>query len=136
MRSRAERRNRGRRVNEGRRTKGRYERTTWEVVVFLLGGLVIATPVAILIERRATDAGLTVAMQRTAFSPQVIKVSKGTVVAFDNRDLAPHTVTADDGSFDSGIVGPGTEFRLRVERSVAFHCDVHPQMRAQIRVRG
>ncbi|MGH2726469.1 MAG: cupredoxin domain-containing protein [Actinomycetota bacterium] len=78
----------------------------------------------------------TIVMERLAFIPSRLKVSKGTVVLFENRDVSPHTVTADNRAFDSGLIGPGGAFRIRVDRSTSLHCEIHAGMAATLLVSG
>ena len=54
------------------------------------------------------------------------------VVAID----APHTVTADDGSFDTGKIDPGASATITVDTAgtFAYHCNFHPSMKATITV--
>src|SRR5689334_2484604 len=40
------------------------------------------------------------------FQPQTITVPAGTTITWTNNGTVPHTVTADDGSFDSGTLQP------------------------------
>ena len=35
-------------------------------------------------------------------------VPKDSSVTWTNKDIAPHTATADDGSFDAGTINPGS----------------------------
>ena len=44
------------------------------------------------------------------FDPQFLRIAPGTTVEFANDGRNPHTVTADDGSYDSGILQNGDEF--------------------------
>ena len=44
------------------------------------------------------------------FDQEVIRVAVGTTVEWKNAGRNKHTVTADDGSFDSGNMEPGAEF--------------------------
>ncbi|MGH2661199.1 MAG: PLDc N-terminal domain-containing protein [Actinomycetota bacterium] len=44
------------------------------------------------------------------FDPAGPKIAVGTTVTFVNEGNNPHTVTADDGSFDSGNLDPGDSF--------------------------
>ena len=46
-----------------------------------------------------------------SFSPAEIKIGKGTEVVWKNSDGVDHTVTAADGSFDSGTLGPGASIK-------------------------
>ena len=51
-------------------------------------------------------------------------------------DAVPHTVTADDKSVDSGVLGPGKTFKVAVSKSFAYHCEIHPSMKAKIELAG
>lgn len=58
-------------------------------------------------------------------------------VRVENIDGAPHTVTARDGSFDTGILQPGEagEITLPAEPGTyEFFCALHPSMAATITV--
>jgi len=71
----------------------------------------------------------TLAIQDFAFSPAL--VSPGAAVIVRNIDAAPHTVTADDGSFDSDIVEAGTDGSFTAPDEPGdyeIHCNVHPNM--------
>lgn len=69
-----------------------------------------------------------------AFGPTALQVAAGTTVTWTNNDSAAHTVTADDGSFDSGNLAPGQSFTFTFDQSGSFtyHCSYHPNMVASI----
>jgi plastocyanin len=72
------------------------------------------------------------------FSPKTLPVTVGTTVTWKNTTLVAHTVTSDDGaSFDSGIVPAGGTFTFTFTKagSFAYHCDIHPYMKATIVVK-
>src|SRR4249919_701810 len=54
--------------------------------------------------------GATVSAIDDAFDQQVIRIQPGESVEWTMDGRAPHTVTADDGSWDSGDLQPGAEF--------------------------
>src|SRR3954447_16606486 len=58
----------------------------------------------------AQDADATVDMQGISFVPREIHVAPGATVMWTNSSPLAHTVTADDGSFDSGLFGNGETF--------------------------
>jgi plastocyanin len=85
----------------------------------------------------ATDTpatGATVSIDDFAFSPDTLSVSAGTTVTWVNNDTVPHTVTATDGSFDSGNLAPGESFTHTFSSagSFAYLCNYHPNMTATV----
>jgi plastocyanin len=72
------------------------------------------------------------------FSPKTLTVPVGMTVTWKNTTQVAHTVTSDDGaSFDSGIVPAGGTFTFTFSKagSYAYHCDIHPYMKATIVVK-
>lgn len=61
------------------------------------------------------------------YDPEVLRVAPGTEVAWENVGRSPHTVTADDGGFDSGDLAPGESFRLVFDEPgiYPYHCTYH-----------
>jgi plastocyanin len=49
-------------------------------------------------------------MKNLAYAPKEIHVAPGSTVTWTNDDALQHTVTADDGSFDSGLLDPSATF--------------------------
>lgn len=82
--------------------------------------------------------GATVSIVDFAFDPAQIDVAAGTTVTWTNNGSAPHTVTADDGSFDSGELAPGESFSFTFDTAgtFAYHCEIHPEMTAAVVVGG
>ena len=77
-------------------------------------------------------------MRQFTFSPGRMTITAGTTVTWTNSDPVPHTITADDGSWNSGIIEPGKVWRHRFDRpgTYAFHCTPHPFMKGVIIVRA
>src|SRR5215213_11331848 len=69
-----------------------------------------------------------------AFEPGTITVPAGTTVTWTNTGSRPHTVTADDGSFDSGRLDPGEQFSQTFDQpgTFTYHCGFHPDMQGSI----
>ncbi len=61
------------------------------------------------------------------FDPAQIEVSEGTTVTWTNEGESPHTVTASDGSFDSGNLDPGATFSHTFDQAGEFSyvCEYH-----------
>ncbi len=78
----------------------------------------------------AAAGGTAVEMRAMAFAPTRIEVSAGTTVAWTNRDQLAHTITADDGSWDSGPIEAGATWRHTFAQpgTYTFHCTPHPVM--------
>jgi plastocyanin len=70
------------------------------------------------------------------YSAEHVTVEAGDVFTFENRGPSHHTITADDGRFDSGVVEPGDTFTVTLDgpRDIEVHCEVHPRMKALITV--
>jgi len=77
------------------------------------------------------------AMQAMQFSNQSIEIAVGTTIEWKNEDPVPHTVTADDGSFDSGMIDGGQVWRYTFTKAgtYPFHCTPHPFMKGTIVVK-
>ena len=71
------------------------------------------------------------------FDPSTINVKVGDSVEWDWTDSsAPHTVTADDGSFESCTQNAGFKFVVSFSKAGDFkyHCTIHAQMLADVKV--
>lgn len=70
------------------------------------------------------------------YEPGSITVGIGQRVSFANAGSLPHTVTAREGTFDSGILLPGDSFTVTStsEGSIAYFCTIHPEMAGTINV--
>jgi plastocyanin len=80
---------------------------------------------------------VTAVVQDFMFRPTRIEVAAGTTVVWTNGGQVVHTVTAEDGSFDSGLIEVGERRGLTFARpgTYAFRCTPHPFMRGEIVVR-
>jgi plastocyanin len=77
-------------------------------------------------------------MAGRAFSPPTLTVDAGTLVRWRNNDGREHTVTANDRSFDSGLMPVGATFvrTFSVPGTYAYICAIHPDMTGTIAVRA
>ena len=68
------------------------------------------------------------------FSPKWQEVHSGDTVIFVNKDIVPHTVTALDGSLNSGDLLTGDRWSMEVTSTGAFDyfCEHHPVMRGTL----
>ncbi len=76
-------------------------------------------------------------MRTVAFNPKRIEIAAGGTVTWTNNDPLIHTITADNGSWDSGPIEPGKTWSHTFTQpgEFAFHCTPHPFMKAVIVVR-
>ncbi|HUQ97533.1 MAG TPA: cupredoxin family copper-binding protein [Chitinophagaceae bacterium] len=76
----------------------------------------------------------TVTIADFKFSPLSLTVKPGTTVTWTNNDSAPHTVTADDGSFTSATLNKGNTYAhtFSAAGTVAYHCNFHTTMKASV----
>jgi plastocyanin len=82
-------------------------------------------------------AAHTVVIEGMVFAPATLVVRRGERITWVNRDLVAHTVTARDGSFDSGSIAAGASWSTvatRVGRR-AYTCSLHPTMTAILDIR-
>lgn len=77
---------------------------------------------------------VSVSISSFSFQPDSITIAAGSTVLWTNEDSAPHTVTADDGSFESGRMNRGDEFEHTFLQpgTYEYHCALHPSMRAEV----
>jgi plastocyanin len=112
------------------------------LVVLLATALLMFVPPA-----GAQDAGVqTVPIQNTwsvnigdnFFDPPNAAVEPGSTITWTNNGAKPHTVTADDGSFDSGVLNPGDSYTVAFDGqgTVTYHCTIHPNMVGSVTVGG
>jgi plastocyanin len=79
-------------------------------------------------------ATATVRIANLSFGARALHVRAGSRVRWVNQDQVQHTVTADGGSFDSGLIEPGRAFERVFDRpgSYAYHCTPHPFMTGRV----
>jgi plastocyanin len=70
------------------------------------------------------------------YQPDPVSVQVGGKVTWQNEDTAPHTATADDGSFDTETIEQG---KLKSETfkqagTYPYFCEIHPDMRGTVEV--
>lgn len=73
-----------------------------------------------------------------AFSPAELTIAPGTKVKFVNRDQVEHSAVADDGSFDTGMLGQDEEKEIafEAEGTFGYYCNPHTGMKGKIVVKS
>lgn len=84
----------------------------------------------------AAQKGAIIKIENMQFSPATLHVKKGEKITCINNDLVPHTVTADDKSFDSKTIEAGKSWSFRANKTGIhpFKCSFHPMMTGSISV--
>ena len=84
----------------------------------------------------ASGGSAAATIQNFAFHPATVNAKTGQKVTWSNDDSTTHTVTADDGSFDSGNLSPGKSFSTTLAKSgtVKYHCSIHSFMHGTVSV--
>lgn len=70
------------------------------------------------------------------YQPDPVVVQVGGKVTWQNQDTAPHTATADDGSFDTGTIEKGKigSATFKEPGTFTYFCEVHPDMHGTVEV--
>ena len=88
----------------------------------------------IMLSSSAFAAQHNVQIQGMKFSPANLNVAVGDTVVFTNMDGMPHTGTANNKSFDTGILNQGQSGTVTIAKTgvLAYFCAVHPSMKGQM----
>ena len=83
-------------------------------------------------------AAASVSIKNMAFNPASLSVTAGATVTWMNSDTTIHTVTADDGSFNSGNIAIGATYSrvFSTAGTFSYHCTIHPEMTGKVVVTG
>lgn len=73
-------------------------------------------------------------IQGMVFNPLTVAVLAGNTIKWTNRDIVAHTITLDNGLFDSGSMENGSSFVWKFNNTGTFtyHCAIHPAMKGSI----
>ncbi len=75
-----------------------------------------------------------VEIRNLEFTPKELAVAPGDTITWVNYDLVPHTVTADDESWDSGLIDAQGQWETVVQADMhaTYFCRYHPSMTARL----
>ncbi len=87
-------------------------------------------------QAKAAPKEYVITMQIAGFDPQVLRVKPGDRVTWANKDLFPHTATANDKAFDSHSVAPDGKWTFVAGKPGrhTYICTFHPTMNGTIQV--
>ena len=76
---------------------------------------------------RADDYDAEISAIDNAFDAGIVRIQPGQSIEWSNDGNSPHTVTADDGSFDSGNLAPDATFTTAFDQPgvYAYFCTYH-----------
>ena len=96
-----------------------------------LSAAVLALPAS---SNQPNTAAHAVLIEDFVFDPEALPVRAGDTVTWTNRDIVPHTVTAENGSWDSGEIAPGATWTMAItaETAGSYFCGYHPEMRSRL----
>jgi len=82
----------------------------------------------------AAAATHTIVMEGVAFVPETLTVKQGDTIVWVNKDLFPHTATAQDRRFDSGEIAPDATWKYIATKKgkVPYVCALHPTMKGTL----
>ena len=77
-----------------------------------------------------------VEIKRLKFTVKELEVQIGDSVTWTNLDIAPHTATAIDKSWDTGNLKRGESVTLMITEgfSTNYYCSFHPHMKASLKI--
>lgn len=77
-----------------------------------------------------TKTNFDIKIKGFSFQPRGISVRVGATITWTNLDMAPHSITADDGTFDSGLISSDKVYSRTFDKPGIFHyhCTLHPAM--------
>ena len=95
-----------------------------------IGAALLAAATAMPPAHGASTPVVVVQIRDYNFRPSGVTVQAGDTVAFENIGGAIHRIVADDGSFDSRDLSPGTGFNAVIDTpgELRVHCEIHPSM--------
>ena len=75
-------------------------------------------------------------MKNSVFNPSNLTVIAGATITWVNDDNMVHTVTADNASFDSGDMPPGSVFNRTFNEpgTISYHCVHHRGMTGTVKI--
>jgi plastocyanin len=109
----------------------------WALVAVM--ALALPTAGAIWTDTRPSHAAENIVkMDPDKFDPAEITVAPGGAVTWQNVDqTGAHTAKAQDGSFDTGYVGPGEKKSVTLSKAGDFpyYCELHPYKKGTVHVK-
>jgi len=101
-----------------------------------VAGLLMAGTAASTSNVASTVQSRMVIIENLQFNPQSLTVKPGERITWINKDLFPHTATADSSAFDSRAIAPNASWTwvARNPGAYTYVCTFHPTMKGTVTV--
>lgn len=101
------------------------------LALMLLGASASASPPA------GPIPSYTITIENLQFSPAELSVHRGDRIVWLNKDLFPHTATANNNAFDSQAIAAGSSWTYLADKAgvYSYSCAFHPGMHGTLKVR-
>ena len=78
----------------------------------------------------AIPQGAAAQQVKVYYQPNPAQLSVGSKITWINKDTAPHTATAINGSFDTSLINAGSSGSAIIKGTgtIQYHCTIHPWM--------
>jgi plastocyanin len=78
----------------------------------------------------AIPQGAAAQQVKVYYQPNPAHLSVGSKITWINKDTAPHTATAINGSFDTSLINAGSSGSAIIKGTgtIQYHCTIHPWM--------
>lgn len=98
-------------------------------MIFGTAALIIISSIAV-VPSVSSAALIDVVLLDNSFTPANVTVNVGDTVFWTNAGVMPHTVTADNGSFDSDTLQSGATYSISFDApgTYTYHCKFHSGM--------
>ncbi|HEY8051343.1 MAG TPA: cupredoxin family copper-binding protein [Steroidobacteraceae bacterium] len=105
--------------------------------VVLVSALIMGGAMPMMADARAVPKTHVIIIENMRFSPDALTVQRGERIVWINKDLFPHTATAETKAFDSGniVSNASWAYVARKPGEYAYGCTLHPTMKAKLTVR-
>jgi plastocyanin len=104
------------------------------LAILLAGGLFMACKKSYSSGNSNNMSSVSISIKSSAYSNANLQVNTGANVTWKNDDTTAHTVTANDGSFDSGNIQPGSSYSHQFNSvgTFMYHDKLHESMSGTI----
>lgn len=97
----------------------------------------LSIPIGLAVLAGSANAAIVdVVIQNMAFNSNHVVINRGDTVRWTNLDFFTHTVTENNGVFNSGNLNLNQQFSFTFNTAGTYdyHCNIHTTMRGQVEV--